>query len=118
MTDTSRPTLGERIAASDRLVRVTEYAKPDNGGWSNVLKKWVRCGDRPVLKPKPIEGIYVGFRTYADGRREYLGAEYGIAFHPSSYREVWLIVPSERQAPVPVLPEDARKCSREGSDRG
>lgn len=98
-----RPALGARVSASDSLVRVTDYTR--NGDWRQLMKLWIRAGERPALKSQPVNGIYIGYRTYTDGERIYAGdGVYG--FHPHERKEVWLVVPSERQKPVPVLPED------------
>ena len=98
-----RPALGQTVSASDRLWRRIE-TKPAKYG-NHYFKVWRRYGDNPVFKAQPVSGIYIGFRTYVNGRREW-DSDDGYIFYPESYHEVWLIVPSERKNPVAVLPSD------------
>jgi hypothetical protein len=90
-----RPKLGQRVSATDRLVR----RHPNNG----KRREWQRFVNF-VLKAKPVEGIYVGFRTYSNGAVSYDGD--GVQWWPDITFEVWLVVPGPRQNPVPVFPED------------
>jgi hypothetical protein len=99
-----RPELGQKINAKDRLIR-TEIRKEGEGwrrgGWR---KGWRRRGEG-VLPARPVDGIYIGYRTYSTGTTEY-DSEYGHEYGAEEYYEVWLIVPDPRQKPVPVWPED------------
>jgi hypothetical protein len=54
----------------------------------------------------PIQGMYIGYRTLADGEREYI-EDAGFVFTPWSYREAWLFVIDPRQKPIYVFPEYA-----------
>ena len=61
------------------------------------------------MKPKPVEGIFVGWRTYANGTYDYSDCY----FEGTERFEVWLIVPDIRSKPVPVLPEHCRTVASE-----
>jgi hypothetical protein len=50
----------------------------------------------------PVEGIYIGWRTYSNGEIEWSYDEPTV-WHPKEYLKVALIVPSIREAPIPVL---------------
>ncbi len=86
-----RPEMGQQITASHGLVR----CRGERREWK-----------RRMRQRAPLSGIYVGYRTYADGNVEWYGPEEGNFFKPDFYYEVWLIVPNERTNPVPVLPVD------------
>jgi len=96
-----RPRLGQKIQARDRLRRITRR----QGLGSAFRSMWVLCQERP-LKAKPVEGIYIGHRTYSNGRKWYGGDDEGTLYQADEWFEVWLIIPSARENPVPVMPED------------
>lgn len=56
--------------------------------------------------PQSREALYIGYRTVADGLREYIGDEEGIAFVPERHYRAALVVFSERERPV-LVPLDA-----------
>ena len=93
-----RPKLGQMIQATDRLERVQRNT---HGG---VVKIWTRWGDVPAFRARPVQGVFMGYRTRSNGRIEY-NREY-TAWYPSDYFEVWLIVVNRRENPVLVLPAD------------
>jgi hypothetical protein len=73
--------------------------KGRTGGYKDMKTVWSR------LEGVPVDGIYIGYRTVYDGRREY-DDEYGAYFEPTSHQEVWLIVEDPRRKPVFVRPQD------------
>jgi hypothetical protein len=91
-----RPALGQQIKASDRLIR---FLGPDG------QKEWDRASRHLRCSPKPVNGIYIGRRTYANGIAEWNG-DWIATWKPNKHIEIWLIVPGEHNKPVPVLPED------------
>ena len=80
--------LGQRVTAPGRLFKQRDGPKR---GWHK--QSW---------KQKPVEGIYIGRRTYACGVVTW-EADYGMVFHPQSYLSVGLIVTDTRHNPIPVL---------------
>lgn len=92
-----RPKLGQIIKASDRIRRGYVHTRQPQS-WRNEWEPF-----RAKLKAKPVFGIYIGWRTYSNGKVEiYDGSEYTADW----WFEAWLIVADERQKPVPVLPAD------------
>jgi hypothetical protein len=92
-----KPKLGQRVRAKDQLARKMHH---------NGRKEWVRYVDY-IRRAKPIEGIYIGCRTYQNGRT--MGGYHRddpLYFEPDGYVSVWLIVRRGNENPVPVLPED------------
>ncbi len=105
----TRPALGQRVRARDRLVRDWRYVERE----ARDERYWRRAGERrrgrPPIPgwepaPAPVEGMYIGYRTFSNGRAEWTGDSWG--YVPQRHFEVWLVVPSDRENPVPVLPED------------
>jgi hypothetical protein len=66
-----------------------------------MLKWW-----EPLPVDPPREGIYIGRRTLADGRADYIGPEEGTVFYPEKHYPAALVVFSERERPV-LVPIDA-----------
>lgn len=97
-TSNIKPKLGQRVSASDQLAR---FFTRDN---SSTLE-WKRYGDIAVLKPKPVEGVYVGSRTKQNGSTDYWPDE-GHTWNRTGDVQVWLIAFADRQKPAVVLPED------------
>lgn len=94
-----RPPLGARIKSDYRLWRGSVHEdRPD--GWG---KKWHRIDG----EPGEYAGMYIGYRTYSNGRITFVG-DGGLSYEATEHLEAWLIVPDERSAPIPVLPSDAR----------
>lgn len=89
--------LGERVRAPARLSR--RY------GCINDVRTWEPTGG-------PIEGIYVGRRTYANGvGKGGYHPEDGPRYLDVTERvKVGLIVVDPRHNPVPVLYEDLERC--------
>ena len=81
--------LGQRVTASHFLVRRSTY------GTGVTKRAW---------EPRrgPVDGIYIGFRTYADGEIRG-GIDEGTYFVAKRHIKVALIVPNERAKPIPVL---------------
>jgi len=100
-----RPKLGQKVRAHDRLVRRC-WSKPHHTlkNRSYLVKGWRQYGDS-ILKAKPVEGIYIGYRTYSTGTVHW-DSDYGNEYTPEEWYEVWLIVPNVRSRPVPVFPKD------------
>ena len=98
-----RPRLGQKIQANERLRRITRH----QGLGPGFRSFWQRYAEARIpLKAKPVEGIYIGHRTYSNGRKWYGGDDEGNLYQADEWLEVWLIVPSARENPVPVMPED------------
>ena len=91
-----RPALGQWVTCSDRMYR----------RWDYHTKTYVRWAEFIPGGPKPIEGIFVGYRTIQDGYTEWGGEECGNIWNPTKYKEAWLIVTDPRHAPIKVFPED------------
>lgn len=88
-----RPKLGQFVAARDVLAK----------SYRANSRVWLRQRER-IRTPQPIEGIYIGYRTLADGLCEW--HHDCTVFKPTHYFEAWLIVPNERVNPIRVHPED------------
>lgn len=83
--------LGTRVTAPKQIRRSRAY-----GG----RREWyVPDWDRH----QPVTGVYVGWRTYANGKIEGGFQDEPAVFIPDSYFKVALIVTSERKKPVPVI---------------
>ena len=83
--------LGEKVVVSAVCQR--KQRRMNN---ANVFKWW---------EVKPIEprvGIYAGWRTIANGEREFVGIEKGFWFVPTTHLRVALVVFSDRQNYVRV----------------
>lgn len=64
-----------------------------------TIREW----DTPPWDTKPVEGIYIGWRTYANGVVEGgMNWDDPACFVPKEYIKVALIVPHARANPVPV----------------
>ena len=68
-----------------------------------VYKRWAEVIPG---KPRPVEGIFIGWRTIQNGKSEWLGYDEGQIWIPDEYIECWLIVVDPRQNPIRVFPED------------
>ena len=84
-----------------------------------AAKAWTKCGNVIPGNPAyldPVDGIYIGYRTFSNGTVSYdYSAESVVSlYRPEAYFEAWLIVPSERENPAPVLPEDVEICEDGG----
>lgn len=84
--------LGEKVHADAYLYRSRDGNR----------KYWRRI-------EKPVTGIYVGYRTYANGE---LGGGWGyddpLYFIPKEYFKVALIVTDPRENPIPIMYDDMR----------
>lgn len=89
------PQLGQPIISADRL-----YRRKGHGS-----HKWMRVGELPGIKPKPVKGVFAGYRTYANGEPHY-DSDGWTYFVPTEHIRVWLIIPHPSQKAIPVLPED------------
>jgi hypothetical protein len=85
--------LGDRVTGGAPLRRHRQI-KTAGDGWRN---EW-----RASPRGKPVSGIYVGRRTYRNGAIFY-NDDYGATFAGDESLSVGLIVPSERENPIPVL---------------
>jgi hypothetical protein len=99
----TRPTLGQTVEATDTLRR--QWRRHEEG--LGHLKKWIRFGS--FLKPRPIVGIYIGWRTSSNG---YIRYDDGASYQAIEHFETWLVVTSDRKNPVHVLPEDTTLVER------
>ena len=94
-----RPRLGQWISSKDRIERVHD---------SDANRIWKEVGADDELKAKPVNGIYIGYRTFSNGamakERDLRGPIAQMEYIPAAYFEVWLIIPNARHTPVPVLP--------------
>ena len=55
----------------------------------------------------PLCGVVVGWRMLSNGQSEYSGGDDPVVYHPENYFKALLVVFSEKQNPVYVLPEEA-----------
>ncbi len=85
--------LGTRVTAKNQLVR-----RYNNADRNNILVSW----GPPKYRNKTIKGIYIGWRTYANGNIHY-NYEDGKTFLANEHIKVALIVESLRTRPIPVL---------------
>lgn len=79
--------LGTKVASSEYLSRTIDY--------KTKFRYWKR-------RKQNINGIYIGYRTYQNGKL-YYDPEEGTIFIPEEYIKIALIVTNERQNPIPVL---------------
>ncbi len=82
--------LGARVTAPGRIVKSRAGDK----------RKWYK----PTGRQKPVEGVYMGRRTYANGTVSF---EDDVRdFHPDEFLKVGLIVTSTRTNAIPVFYDD------------
>jgi hypothetical protein len=87
--------LGDKVTAPCAIVRRrVVYDNPI--GRPQYGRAWCEANC-----PVPITGMYIGYRTYANGIVHY-DHDYGNYFEPTSYIKIALIVTDERKKPVPV----------------
>jgi hypothetical protein len=90
------------------------------GDWVEAPCKLLRRhglnGNRFWLKgPRPVSGMYIGWRTYSNGK---LITDWGegifeydeVYYKPEDHFKVALIVPNERAAPVAVMFDEMVKA--------
>jgi len=87
-------TLGQKVIGGPRLHRKHKRDR---------RKEWVIYD----FDKKLIEGIFIGFRTYANGVADYV-EDVGTIFIPDERFRVALIVPHTRANPVPVMYETVK----------
>lgn len=109
---TQRPQMGQPVRAMRQAVKQNmSFDYSENGlELTGVSTHWT-----PEYK-RVIDGVYVGYRFLQSGISKCKTAydedyktwyEYGErVFKPMETQEVWLVVPSERENPVYVFPED------------
>ena len=83
--------LGARVTAPGRIIKSREGDK----------REWYK----PSWRQKPVEGVYMGCRTYSNGTTT-IDEDGGRNFHPEEYLKIGLIVTSTRTNPIPVLYDD------------
>lgn len=90
--------LGDKVICTAKFVRVTRVRR----GYSadKVWEAW---------PTPPRTGTYIGYRTLANGRREF-EEEVGYIFEPKEHFRAALVVFSERTKPV-LVPVDALVAS-------
>ena len=84
-------TLGQKVTGGPRLVRCEHWKR-------KVRHKVWESG---FMDNELIEGIFVGYRTYANGTLEY--RKYESAFTADEHFKVALIVPNTRTNAIPVM---------------
>ncbi len=95
--------LGDKVRAPVRLLRRRDWK---NGG----RRDWAK----PEWKTSPVEGVFVGVRTYANGIVEWGGG--GIDGDPpyfiaDKWLKVALICTDARHRPIPVMYDDCEVVS-------
>jgi hypothetical protein len=90
-----RPEIGQRVRITGEMEREKRYI---DGRWSRQSVTWRECGSDAT-------GVYIGYRTVAEGEVRYIDSETGSAFFPKTHFEVWLIVTDPRQNPIKCRPE-------------
>lgn len=80
-----KPELGQRVRCAVRLVRKESYP----------TKSWIE-------NTIPVEGLYIGKRSYQNGELDWLGPEEGHAWIQRGTIPVGLIVTSPNKNPIPV----------------
>ena len=86
--------LGAKVTAPGRILRQQLCGETNRKEWHK--SPW---------KQKPIIGIYIGVRTYANGTIAW-EEDIGNVFTADEWVKVALIVESARENPVPVLYEE------------
>lgn len=116
MSDELLP-FGARVIFTHALRRHVHYNTSITvQGWSGPVK---RDGDVKTWHPEPMlgctripetgrTGIVIGVRTLANGLREYLGYEEGIAFVPAEHLRAYVIAWDMGRKPALVLPEHVK----------
>lgn len=82
-------TLGQKVVGGPRLRR--KFKREGRKEWEPY-----ESGHQT------IEGIFIGWRTYSNGKSEYEDS-CGYIFTPDKYFKVALIVPHIRANPIPVM---------------
>ena len=86
--------LGTRVTAPKQLRRHRVYVR----GAADKKEWYTPDWDRH----HPVNGIYVGYRNYANGTVQW-EEDSGLIFTPTDYIKIALIVTNERAKPIPVL---------------
>jgi hypothetical protein len=96
--------LGDKVRAPVRLLRRREW---QNGG----RREWVK----PEWKSSPVEGVFVGVRTYANGVVMWGSSDALDGDPPYFVADTWLkvalICNDPRQKPTPVLYDECEVIS-------
>jgi hypothetical protein len=95
--------LGDKVRAPVRLLRRRQYC---NGGH----REWVK----PDWKHSPVEGVFVGVRTYANGVVNWGSPGYDgdpPVFIADKWLKVALICTDPRQKPIPVMYDECEVIS-------
>lgn len=93
--ETARPlTFGCRVRVGSTYKRRQRHTT--DRGWV-----WLKWWEAQKLE-QPREGLYIGYRTLADGKSEYIGSEEGTAFTADRHFRAALVVFGERNSPVLV----------------
>lgn len=92
--------IGQKVRATDSLIRFCDGYDKNR----NPQKVWKRCAESFLKKLKPIEGHYIGKRTYCNG--SYYWEDEIMCMHNKEALKVALVVVNERTNPIPVLMKD------------
>ncbi len=87
--------LGSKVTVPRRILRRAVHM-----GGRNNRKEWYA----PDWMKKSVNGIYIGFRTYANGTVTW--DEEGNYFKADEWIKVALIVEDAREKPIPVMYSD------------
>jgi hypothetical protein len=106
--------LGQRVRYTNGLQRRTTY---DDKGWQHAIKRWEPLTFDSSHPEHKGEGIVVGLRTLANGRRQWLGEEEGYAFHAEERFTAAVISHSLRAKPVVVRIDDVEPIEEAADGR-
>ena len=105
----SRPKFGQRVKYSGFLLRT--QVSTDKG----LVRRWDRI-DGFFKGQGGRSGLFIGTRTLQNGRVAWINDDFGNAFFPDEYIEVWLIVPAPNRNPIYVLPDDVEWIEDKSND--
>ncbi|MFA5380260.1 MAG: hypothetical protein WC455_31145 [Dehalococcoidia bacterium] len=100
MSKAELPKFGSSVEASALYKRIHRVTEKQGSGY--LIKTSRKIWER---KPAKISGIYIGYRTLCDGKREWED-EAGYIFFPELYFPAALIAEGPRKRPV-LVPVDS-----------
>jgi hypothetical protein len=92
----------DRVMVKSKLRRAETFVRGEGSRKQWVISRFAR----------PRGGVVIGWRTLSDGVAEYNGHDEATIYHPKRYFRALLVVISEKQNPIYVLPEEAYERSK------
>ena len=104
----------------DNHVETRKYPRPQLGEWRTITAKANRRRKWDDIKRQmrkywerqqfdtSVTAVFIGWRTCADGTRDWEDDEVGYVFYLEQSFELWMFVDNVRHKPFYVFPEDVQ----------